>query len=513
MEIQQRLLSNGLCKTGVDYDLNRNHVAMTLAAVLCVTALQFPVVAARLKSPSSSIDYQPSAEGYGYISEIPYQWQEINGFCHWSALSMALRHAGAPLDLHSLFAASGIGFSTGYIRYEDLAVFLSGSTLRQMEPLPTIANLYGLDIDIYMDDDVGIGTAYGPAMEAWGLTYTDIDGWAGALNLIQTTIDDGYPLAIWTDPYYLPPSDYDIARTMGWQSEDTGSGHSVLCVGYNDTAGEVMIMDPGVGAFGEAFGFPDDGRWLYSVNYSTLENAMRFMSYGSVVVKTGNGPPDDFTTSLASYICDRLRGDRSSYGEGLEDIFFANFGADAFRGLSYDLTKESIINYLDDVSSFKEDRVYALVTTGLQLEMGFTLQYLSYREGLKALPSILTELDLEAFSESASQALPHLAVLSENASWIDTYYPVNGTIVTQTFTNIADLYYETDDLEAALEYYNQELEDIRGHLIAIAETWIAAADSLEAASHDSDVTVQLVIGSGLVIVIAVAVVLYRRRSI
>ncbi|MHA2158205.1 MAG: C39 family peptidase [Candidatus Thorarchaeota archaeon] len=411
-----------------------------------------------------------------------------------------------------LFAASGIGFSTGYIRYEDLAVFLSGSTLRQMEPLPTIANLYGLDIDIYMDDDVGIGTAYGPAMEAWGLNYTDIDGWAGALNLIQTTIDDGYPLAIWTDPYYLPPSDYDIARTMGWQSEDTGSGHSVLCVGYNDTAGEVTIMDPGVGAFGEAFGFPDDGRWLYSVNYSTLEDAMRYMSYGSVVVKTGDGPPDDFTTSLASYICDRLRGDRSSYGEGLEDIFFANFGADAFRGISYDLTQESIISYLDDVSSFKEDRVYALITTGLQLEMGFTLQYLSYREGLKTLPSILTDLDLEAFSEAASQALPHLAVLSENASLIDPYYSVNGTLVTQTFTNLADLYYETDDLEAALEQYNQKFEEIRGHLIEIADVWDAAADALERALQGDGTLTLVMVSSSIVGIVALVVVFIRRKS-
>jgi hypothetical protein len=110
-----------------------------LAAILCVTVFSLPTDVVALESDQQATTYQSSDEGYGYISEIPYQWQEINGFCHWSALSMALRHAGAPLDLHSLFAASGIGFSTGYIRYEDLAVFLSGSTLRQMEPLPTIA--------------------------------------------------------------------------------------------------------------------------------------------------------------------------------------------------------------------------------------------------------------------------------------------------------------------------------------------------------------------------------------
>ncbi|MFW9803245.1 MAG: C39 family peptidase [Candidatus Thorarchaeota archaeon] len=491
--------------------MNRNRIAIMIVAAVCVTVMQLPSSISEPGLAISSPGYTPASDGYGHISGVPYQWQEINGFCQWSALSMALRHAGAPLDLHSLFAASGIGFSAGYIRYEDLTVFLPGAMFRQMEPLPTIANLYGLDIDIYMDDDIGIGIAYGPAMAAWGLNYTDIDGWTDTLDLIRTTVDDGYPLAIWTDPYYLPPSDYDLARTMGIQSADTGSGHTVLCIGYNDTASEVTIMDPGVGAVGENFGFPDDGRWLYSVNYSTLQNAMKDMGYGSVVVKAGSGPPDDFESSLVSYICERLRGVRSSYGEGLENVFYANFGADAFRGLSYDLTKESIIAYLDDVSSDKDDRYYTLIITGLLMEMGITLQYLSYRESLKTLPSILAGLDLEPFLESASAAVSHLAVLSENASLIDPYYTVNGTILTQTLTNIADLYYETEDLESAIEYYEQDLVDIRDHLIEIADAWVAAADALESTSRE-DTTMQLVIASGLVAVIAIIAVLYRRRS-
>jgi hypothetical protein len=492
--------------------MKKHSPVIVFAAILFVIVLCLPTDTVSLPSNRQDTTFKPSAEGYGYLSEIPYQWQEINGFCHWSALAMALRHAGAPLDLHNLFAASGIGFSAGYIRYEDIAFFLPGAMLRQMEPLPTIANLYGFNIDIYMDDDTGIGTVYAPAMVAWGLNYTDLDGWTGTLDLIRTTIDDGYPLLIWTDPYYLPPSDYDIARTIGLQSEDTGTGHSVLCVGYNETAGEVIIMDPGVGAFGENYGFPDDGRWLYSLNYSTLDNAMRFLGYGSVVVKTGSSPPDDFTTCLASYICDRLRGDRSSYGEGLENIFFANFGADAFRGLSLDLTKESIINYLDDVSSNKEERAYTLFNTGLLIEQGITLQYLSYREGLKTLPNILTELDLEAFSESAIQALSHMSVLSENASLIDPYYPANGSIVTQTFTNLAELYYETEDLETALEQYDHELEEICGHLIAIADIWTESADALEAAIDGDGVLTLVLVSTSMVGIVVLVVVFLRRRS-
>ncbi len=45
-----------------------------------------------------------SNEGGVLLEDIPYFWQEINGFCYWTAISMALHKAGVPIDLHTFFA-------------------------------------------------------------------------------------------------------------------------------------------------------------------------------------------------------------------------------------------------------------------------------------------------------------------------------------------------------------------------------------------------------------------------
>ncbi|MFQ5831603.1 MAG: C39 family peptidase [Candidatus Thorarchaeota archaeon] len=493
--------------------VNSSYKTAALAVIICLTALQLTTPAIAPDIVTTDHVHSPAIEGYGHISGVPYQWQEINGFCHWSALSMALQYAGAPLDLRNLFAASGIGFSAGYIRYEELAVFLPGAALRQMEPLPTLADLYGLDIDIYYDDDSGFGSFYGPAMDAWGLNYTDTNGWTDTINLIRTTIDEGYPIVVWTDPYYLPAIDYDIARDLGLQSEDTGSGHAVLLVGYNDTAGTAEVMDPGVGAFGEYFGFPDDGRWHYEVDYISLKHAMNPIGYGCIVVRPNTGPPEDFVSRLASYICERLRGDRASYGEGLENIFFANFGADSFRGLAYDLTPDEIAAYLDDFSSNVEERYYGLIGIGMQMEGMLALQYLSFREGLKALPGILSDLDLDEFLERGLEALPHFEVLSDNSSLIEIGYSGNATIVTETFSRVAEAYRESGDLNAALADSDEELSEIRGHLIAIADLWNAAASSLESALLGAiELPHSMITSAGAIVVISLAVLARRRRS-
>ncbi|MFW9793045.1 MAG: hypothetical protein ACFFEE_01985, partial [Candidatus Thorarchaeota archaeon] len=41
----------------------------------------------------------------GEVSNVPYVWQELNGFCYWATLSMALQSIGVQLDLAEVFAA------------------------------------------------------------------------------------------------------------------------------------------------------------------------------------------------------------------------------------------------------------------------------------------------------------------------------------------------------------------------------------------------------------------------
>ena len=260
------------------------------------------------------------------VTAVPYVWQEINGFCMWAAVSMALQHAGVPLGLHELFVASGIGFSASYLRYEENMLFVPGAFYNQLDPLETLAKLYGLNTSIYMDSSTGLGMAF---LEL-GVNLTSLSTWDEALNFLKQTIASGHTLVLWTDPYYLPHTDYDIVREIGLTSAISSSGHAILAVGYNDTDETVQVMDPGIGSFGEGFGYPAEGSWYYNINQSSLRNAWSSMAYGALLIRLGTGKASDFTHQPATLIIERMRGDRKSYAPKEEGLFFWNFGSDAF---------------------------------------------------------------------------------------------------------------------------------------------------------------------------------------
>ncbi len=489
--------------------MRSSYKSIAIVTVLVVVVLQ--PASSQSGLVRTGPDYHPSSGGYGHISGVPYQWQEINGFCHWSALSMVLQYAGAPLDLGSLFAASGIGFSASYLRFEDLTLFLPGAFFKQMEPLPVIADIFGLDISIYFDTTEGFGSIYSQALSGWGVGFREVNGWTGALELLKNTIDEGYPLEIWTDPYHLPPRDYDIVRDLGLESEETGTGHAIVVVGYNDTAGAVEIMDPGVGAGGIEFGYPDDGRWHYETNYTTLKDAWSPLGYGAVSVRPNGALVEDFENPLVTYICDRLRGDRTSYAAGFENVFFWNFGADAYRGLAFDLTPSGMVNLLDEVSITTETRCFYLKTLSVELEGFLGIQHLSFRGALATLPSLLPDLNLDDFTDIGRESLSHFEAISDNATMVDFDYSGGNTILTQTFDDIISAYETSGDLEAALSQNEVELNEIRDHLLEIADAWTAAAAALESAYFgEADVLTPL-IAAGITCAIFVSVAFMRRR--
>jgi hypothetical protein len=457
--------------------------------------------------------YSPSSAAYGHISGVPYQWQEINGFCHWSALSMVLQYAGAPLDLGDLFAASGIGFSASYLRFEDLTMFLPGAFFKQMEPIPVIADMFGLNISIHFDTSEGFGSIYSQALSGWGIDFTEVNGWAGALELLRNTIDEGYPLEVWTDPYHLPPRDYDIARDLGLESEETGSGHAIVVVGYNETAGTVEIMDPGVGAGGIEFGYPDDGRWYYETNYTSLKDAWSPLGYGAVIVRPTGNLMEDFEEPLVSYLLDRLRGDRTSYAAGFENVFFWNFGADAYRGLAFDLTPAGIADFLDEVSTSRETRCFYLKGISMELEGFLGIQYLSFRGALATLPSLLPDLDLDAFTDIGIESLSHFEAISDNATMVEYDYSGGKTILTQTFDDIISVYEASGDLQAALSQNELKLNEIQDHLMEIADAWTAAAAALESAYYGGvDILTPWIAVGGTCVIVASVVFVLRRRN-
>ena len=147
----------------------------------------------------------------------------------------------------------------------------------------------------------------------------------------------------------------------------------------------------------------------------------------------------------------------------------------------------------------------------MELEGFLGIQYLSFRGALATLPSLLPDLNLETFTSVGEESLCHFDAISDNATMVDFDYSGGNTIVTQTFENIIAAYDTSGDLEAALSQNDQQLNEIRDHLLAIADAWTAAAAALESAHSGGVDPAFALTATGSTIVVVVSVVLLRRR--
>lgn len=492
---------------------------IALVILLSITTIPFPL------SGDGSVLVQNTTEpslvtlSAEHVNDVPYVWQEINGFCHWAALSMVFQHAGAPLDLANLFAVSGVGFSSVYVRDTGLAFYRPGVWFRQVPPVGYVSEQYGLNCTFFIDPNSGLGSGTVIYLDAIGANYTPITGESEAFALLRNAVDEGHPLALWTDPYYLPAVDYDIVRELNITSDVSLSGHAIVAVGYNDTAGTAQIMDPGVGAFGdELYGYPTDGRWYYSMNYSDLNDAWSALGYGSFLITPYSEPVEDFENQLANMVCNRLLGDPATYTPDLNDTSFFNFGANAFRRLSRDLTPAGIMQHLSEFNGLPDEReqqIAALSRMGLVLDAGIVMQFLSFRCALQALPDLLSGLDLSTFVALGQQALPHMEALCDNGSLIQISLDSYQSLLKDTFVGIIDSFSESGDIRSAVFEYLGELSGITWHLSAIANAWEAAGLHLATllGRNPPPIWIPIVIGGTMVLSITlVAIYLFRKRS-
>jgi hypothetical protein len=450
------------------------------------------------------------------ITGVPYVWQEVNGFCFPSALSMVLQSLGLNLSLYDILAASGSGFSIVSISVDEAMTFFPGVMVRQLPWFEFFTDLYGLEMQFYLDS----GTEYGynalQILGPWGLNAIDYSASASITpqSVMRESIDAGYPLAISVDTYYLPPVDWDIIRDYVGPIEPGGVGHAIVIVGYNDTTQTVRAHDPGVGLMEPYVGYPDDGRWNYTMSYATLDDAWRSCGYATFRVSNGTGPVEDFENRLATYITNRMIGNRSSYFEGYENYFYLGTGADAFRGMGLDMTFEAIRDYC--YHYMEVNKPTAIRMLGHNLEVMMTMQYAAFRGSLDSLPELLPSLDLEDFLEEAAKALPHMDVLSHNDS-ITSGITVKSrdTLLYNTFFDMADSFESSHDLDGAISEFSEELDEIAGHFLAIADAWKAAGEALSNELETrppilGDMTV--VIGGGISILIIGVVLVYWRKN-
>ncbi|TFF93113.1 hypothetical protein EU546_06660, partial [Candidatus Thorarchaeota archaeon] len=313
----------------------------------------------------------------GLVPGVQYVWQEINGFCAWAATAMAMQAAGADVGLYDVFAASTIGFSFAYFDMNDTRLLFPGALYTQVEPTQFLAELYGLNYTLYLGATTPNLEQAVQVYQTEGINVGVIDDQEAAFDLMRSSIDDGYPLLISVDPTWLPFDDYDILREEGY----TGGAHGVLIVGYNDTRSSATIIDPGVGSFGEYFGYPEDGRGEYAeIGYTQLINAWSNRYYISNLFKPGSYQVPNYDDALGRMIRDKLLGVGSIYSPNSVNAYIGHFGYAAFHAMSDDFTVTGLKDYIrifdgiDDERSFKASLILFL---GLGLEAQVTLQYLS----------------------------------------------------------------------------------------------------------------------------------------
>lgn len=446
------------------------------------------------------------------VSDIPYVWQQVNGLCHWSSLSMVMQYIGVSVDLSAMCAVAGIGFSAFYMQYEDEMMFYNGPMFRQMVPHTVLADIYGLNITLVLDgNNSEWGADFVVANEAMGVDYVLIDGWDQALGILKSTIDEGYPVEIMANPYYLPHPSYGFIRNLGLV--ETDSEHSVVVTGYDEQGECVYLADPGIGIMSEDYGEPLESEWCYSVNFTSLDAAW-MRTYGMLIVKPGTGPANRMERQIGQYAISRLRGDRTSYIPGREDLYFVSLGADAFRALGYDLTGDALPEFFDGLGELTpHEKGMLLNYFGINLEQHMTLQSISFRAALQSLPEILPDFDLDAFVEAGSPAIEHFDVMTSNTSLNDIFYEGGESLLTQCFHNLA---YQCENMTdgnllEACEAVEDELSEIRAHLVAIADAWDSAANALESALSGSlPVPTIMAMGISLAMVVVVVVLIKRR---
>ena len=448
------------------------------------------------------------------VTDIPYFSQQMNGLCHWAAQAMALESAGVSLDLAGECAVTGIGFSAGYVRYEDIWIFVPGPSYRQQVTFANMAELYGLDVEFYVDTDCSeFSSLFALSLQSNNVNWTEINGWDDAFQILKASIDDGYPVEVYVDLYNLPHPDYDFVRDLGLS--DSNPSHSILITGYNETAGVAYVMDPAIGVLENSVAVPDDDSWFYEINFTSLNQGWS-KSYASAVIKPISAINHDFTSILGNYILDRLRGDRTSYAPASEEVFFWNFGSNAFRAMASELTESGLTSYLDEFDEYDlQIKARILENMGIELEAYLTLQYEAYRMAVSALPDVLPELNLDEFVSEGEKAFEHFNPLTDNSSINNLFYTGGATIASKTFNNIAYQYEHVldGDLSSAVSEFEEDLAEIRHHLTSIANAWDAAADALERELLEPGLPfIPSMTGIGAIIVLTLAILGKRRRD-
>ena len=145
-------------------------LSASILLIIMISMTVIPVGMKTVETPFPAYEFSVSEE----ITGVPYVWQEVNGFCFPSALSMVLQSMGMDIGLYDILAASGAGFSMISISIGETMTFFPGVMVRQLPWIEFYTDLYGLDYQFYLDSSTDYGLdALQTAVQAWGGEVND----------------------------------------------------------------------------------------------------------------------------------------------------------------------------------------------------------------------------------------------------------------------------------------------------------------------------------------------------
>jgi len=163
------------------------------------------------------------------IKDVPYVSQEAHPYCQFACLAMLVRYYVKYVTLKDILFNTGVGYSSAYFRPLKLQIF----------PGTAVAQLSLKDTGLFLGD------LYGLSYKSWRPKSTE-NQWNQYWSKLKEKITHNIPVLTGVDPLALPWYKEHYILPNG-----THSGHSIVIVGFNETAGVIYYSDPGPTVFGE----------------------------------------------------------------------------------------------------------------------------------------------------------------------------------------------------------------------------------------------------------------------
>jgi len=162
------------------------------------------------------------------VKGVPYVSQETGFYCRFASLTMLIKYYVEDVTLKEVLYNSGIGYSALYFRPIKL------------QPRPGV-------FVCQLGDYTGkfLAPLYGLSHEIWRAKITK-DRWSQYWLKLKEKIIQDIPVLTDVDALSLPKYKEYFNPPNG-----TASGHSIVIVGFNESAGLIYYNDPGLALLGE----------------------------------------------------------------------------------------------------------------------------------------------------------------------------------------------------------------------------------------------------------------------